>query len=205
MVWLFCYWAVHAACAHYGVFIHLLQLCRMSNLLYNGCQLLAWLTSVTALLLAKERDAAEQILMAGRLHGNNWRGNQMHETHMDFLTGGLLLVSGPTVAIPRGVVVGVLGVKVVDVVVQVAGLLRLAFPPPPVRPVAVEPRAPAEDDDCPICLEPLRDTSELAYCRACGRPVHADCQSEWASRVVGSERCVVCSADWWGPRAVVEC
>ena len=87
------------------------------------------------------------------------------------------------------------------VVSSVYGLLRTAEVAARAMPAKPKPRVPTEDDDCPVCLEPLLG-SDLVYCRACGRPVHGCCHAKWASQAAGLERCVVCSAFWSAMRVV---
>ncbi|OSX70200.1 hypothetical protein BU14_0856s0001 [Porphyra umbilicalis] len=73
--------------------------------------------------------------------------------------------------------------------------------------VAVPPRVPDPEDDCPICYEAFgevasSDDPAVVYCRrGCGGGVHADCHKRWKDSSPGPLTCVYCRAPWGPPAA----
>ena len=49
-----------------------------------------------------------------------------------------------------------------------------------------------EEEDCPICQEPLRPDSSSIYQTPCKHKFHTDCIVVWAKRCVGKFRCPMC-------------
>eukprot|EP00168_Porphyra_purpurea_P012194 TRINITY_DN3170_c0_g1_i1.p1 TRINITY_DN3170_c0_g1~~TRINITY_DN3170_c0_g1_i1.p1 ORF type:complete len:476 (-),score=122.12 TRINITY_DN3170_c0_g1_i1:574-1842(-) len=90
----------------------------------------------------------------------------------------------------------------------IAGDLSGAGPSSGAAPaVAVLPRVPDPEDDCPICYEAFGEVASVddpavVYCRrGCGGGVHADCHKRWKDSSPGPLTCVYCRAPWGPPAA----
>ena len=53
----------------------------------------------------------------------------------------------------------------------------------------------SKDDNCPICLEELKNGNSLDFCKfGCGKYIHSLCFSMWAKK--NSSMCVFCRKPW---------
>lgn len=58
------------------------------------------------------------------------------------------------------------------------------------------------NDDCCICLEPLRPGSETVTTLQCGHAYHSDCVSGWEQKLQGTHhraRCAICQLEYGPP------
>lgn len=57
---------------------------------------------------------------------------------------------------------------------------------------------PLNDGDCPICLEPLRPSETIVYCKStCGNNVHSVCMNRWIQQMKPKGPCCpLCRCQW---------